>query len=442
MKVNIALLCLLIGMFGSTIAAEAQVAGAPVDITLDEAISRGLAASHRVEGMAAQRDSAAAVEGQNAATRYPQLTASAGYTRTNHVDEFGLPVPAGPLRVIYPDVPDNFRTRLDVRWDVYTAGRRGALGEAAHIDVLASDADMNALRTDLRLDNTRAFWALVIAEESKTVVDESLTRVGEHLRDVRNRLDTGLVPPNDVSTTEARQAHEQMLSIQAGTRRDNAEAALVRLVGLPPGTRLQPVASLASQTVEGDLAALIARAQAERADRRALAERVSAAGARREAAAATARPTVAVGGGIDYANPNPRIFPRRGEWDTSWDASINVMWPVFDGGRREAVVAQADASKRALEARARELDDLVALEIRQRLAEVESSQAAIDAAEAAVRAATEARRVVEDRFAAGVATNTDVLDAQGAVLQARLDRTEALANAQVAAARLQHALGQ
>jgi outer membrane protein TolC len=118
------------------------------------------------------------------------------------------------------------------------------------------------------------------------------------------------------------------------------------------------------------------------------------------------------------------------------------MWPVFDGGRTKAAVAQAEASRRALEARAKELDDLVALKIRQRLAEVESSQAAIDAAESAIRAATEARRVVEDRFAAGVATNTDVLDAQGALLQASLDRTEALANARLAEARLHHALGQ
>jgi outer membrane protein TolC len=40
-----------------------------------------------------------------------------------------------------------------------------------------------------------------------------------------------------------------------------------------------------------------------------------------------------------------------------------------------------------------------------------------------------------------VATNTDVLDAQVALLQAELDRTRAQANAQLAAARLARALG-
>jgi outer membrane protein TolC len=40
-----------------------------------------------------------------------------------------------------------------------------------------------------------------------------------------------------------------------------------------------------------------------------------------------------------------------------------------------------------------------------------------------------------------VATSTDVLDAQVALLQAELDRTRALANARLAAARLDRALG-
>ena len=70
-----------------------------------------------------------------------------------------------------------------------------------------------------------------------------------------------------------------------------------------------------------------------------------------------------------------------------------------------------------------------------------SSRAAIEAATDAVRSAKEARRVLGDRFAAGVATSTDVLDAQVALLQADLDRTQAIANAHLADARLARALG-
>jgi outer membrane protein len=79
--------------------------------------------------------------------------------------------------------------------------------------------------------------------------------------------------------------------------------------------------------------------------------------------------------------------------------------------------------------------------VRQRLAELAASRAAIAAAEDGVRAAAEARRVAGERFAAGVATSTDVLDTQVALLQAELDRAQALANARVAEARFVRAVG-
>ena len=73
--------------------------------------------------------------------------------------------------------------------------------------------------------------------------------------------------------------------------------------------------------------------------------------------------------------------------------------------------------------------------------ETAGSRPASAAAEEGVRASTEARRVVQERFAAGVATATDLLDAQVALLQAELDRTRALAGARLANARLDRALG-
>ena len=136
------------------------------------------------------------------------------------------------------------------------------------------------------------------------------------------------------------------------------------------------------------------------------------------------------------------FFPARGRGNTSWDASVNVGWPIFDGGRARSEIAEAAASARAARARLAEFDASIGVEIRQRLSEVVSSRAAIDAATDGVRSATEARRVIGERFAAGVAISTDVLDAQVALLQAELDRTQAVANARLADARLARALGQ
>ena len=131
-----------------------------------------------------------------------------------------------------------------------------------------------------------------------------------------------------------------------------------------------------------------------------------------------------------------------GAWRTSWDASINVNWPLFDGGRTRAEVAEASASARVVRARLEEFDAMLDVEVRQRRIEVTTSLAAIASAEQGVVAATEARRVAGERFLAGVATSAEVLDAQVALLQAELDRTQAFTSLRIAQARMTRALGE
>ena len=120
---------------------------------------------------------------------------------------------------------------------------------------------------------------------------------------------------------------------------------------------------------------------------------------------------------------------------------MNIDWPLFDGGRAKAELAEASAAGRAAEARLAEFDSLLALEIRQRMSELVSNRAAIAAADVAIRAAKEAHRVIGERFNAGVATSTDVLDAQIILLQSELDRTHAVSALRAAEAGLARATG-
>ena len=187
--------------------------------------------------------------------------------------------------------------------------------------------------------------------------------MAEHVRDVRNQLDAGLVPPNEVLSAQAQEARQRMLTIQARAARDVAEADLARLIGAEPGTAVTPQATLALPDAPGSAALLLAEARDRRPERLALEERIAAAKTREVAAGAGRRPTVAIAGGVDYARPNPRIFPRASQWRESWDAGVNVSWPLFDGGRVRAETAEASAMTNAVRERLLEFDSVVALEI-------------------------------------------------------------------------------
>ena len=417
-------------------------------LTLDEAIAQGLANSRRLAEVEARLEAAGFVVDQRRAAERPDVTALGGYTRTNHVQEFAIVLPGRQPQVVYPDVPDNYRTRIDLQWPIYTAGRTDALERAARAERDAVGEELQAARGDLRLEITRAFWALVTARETQAVLARSLDAINAQVKDLRSRLSSGLIPPNDVSSAEAQASRQRVLSIEAANARAIAEADLRRLVGIQTGGRIEPkepVAAPLSPSPDrgtlGQVADLIALALKTRPERRALEARALSAEERVAAVRASGRPQLAVGAGYDYARPNPRIFPRQADWKTSWDVSINASWSLWDGGRRAAEAGEAHATARALHARVEDFDRQVTFEVEQRTLQLDSSRAAVTAADDEVRAAAEAERVVGERYRVGVATSTDVLEAQVARLQAELDRTRAIANVRLAEAQLQRAIG-
>lgn len=419
-----------------------QVTPAVVRLTLDEARARALEASHRLAEARARESVALAGVAAREAAQLPTVSASAGYTRTNHVLEFAVPGPVGRPLVVYPDVPDNYRSRIDLQWAVYTGGRTDVLERAARAEASAVTAEIDTARADLRLEVSRTFWAVVTARAAVAVVEQALERSGVNVGDARQRLNAGLVPPNEVLSAEAQQARQQMLFVEARNQRDVAAAELARLVGLDPSQAIEPAADLQRDDAAPlPFDALTREGLAQRPERRALELRISAADLQRAAAEAGKRPVISVGGGFDYTRPNPKIFPRVDRWDDSWDAGVSINWSVWDGGRVAAEVAQAAGAATAVRARLREFDSVLAVEVRQRSLEITSGAAAVAAADEAVRAATEARRVVGERYRAGVIAQGEVLDAELALLQSQLDRTRALASVRLAEARLERVVG-
>lgn len=423
-------------------------APAPIRLTLDEALARATATSHRLAELRAREGASEAVVAQRRAADLPIVSVHGSYMRTNHVDEFGVFQPGGSFQVFYPDVPDNWQSRIDLRWPIYSGGRTGALERAADAEREASGLDLENARADLRLETTRAFWALVTATEAVRVVTAALERTEAQLADVRARFDQGFLPPNDVLTAETRLSQQQSLLIEARNQRDSARAELARLIGAPLDAELEADAKLTPPPAVQDAApaggtpAVVEGAPTPvRADREALALRLRAAGERIEAAEAGKRPSVSVVAGVDYARPNPKIFPREDIWQSSWDVGLNVTWTLWNAGRTAAEVAEARELAEATRQRLAELESTIALEVRQRGLDLESARAQVATAAAGVRSATEAQRVVRERFQAGVATSTEVLDAQVDLLQAELDLTRTLASVRLAEARLARALG-
>jgi outer membrane protein TolC len=422
-------------------------AQAPLQLTLDEAIARAIAEAPRIAEARARQAAATANIDSRRSFGAPAVSAAGGYLRTNHVVPFGIAQTEGGIQALFPDIPNNYRFRGEVDVPLYTGGRVGFSVASAEADARAAAADVRVAEQDLRLDVIRAYWLLVTARENVGVLQANVQRMDAWVGDVQARVTAGLLPPNDLLSAQAQRAHQNVQLIQARNAAALSEVDLARLIGVDLGQPIvattpvdQPLAGAAGALTEAT-AALVAKATAARSERAGLQERQTALRATADASMAGMRPQIAGLAAIEPARPNQRYVPRSDTWNTSWDLGVNVTWAFMDGGRARADRAAAVAQSDAIGQRLRDFDAAIAVEIRQRLLDIESNQAALQAAAEAVSAATEARRVVGERFNAGVATPTDVLDAQNAVLQAELERTQVSAALRLGEARLLRAIG-
>ncbi|HXV59221.1 MAG TPA: TolC family protein, partial [Vicinamibacteria bacterium] len=98
--------------------------------------------------------------------------------------------------------------------------------------------------------------------------------------------------------------------------------------------------------------------------------------------------------------------------------AINLDYPLFEGGLRQADVDKASAERRVLE-RQRELQaELIEQQTRTALSRVDGSFPRIRFARQAAEAADNNLRIVQDKYAEGVSDVTDLISAQNEKLTA------------------------
>jgi len=92
-------------------------------LSLADALARARANSPRLSQLAAQEAAAEAALRGAQAEKMPLVDLSAGYTRNSHVDEFRLTLPNGESRVLFPDIPNNYRLHAGASVPLWTGGR-------------------------------------------------------------------------------------------------------------------------------------------------------------------------------------------------------------------------------------------------------------------------------------------------------------------------------
>jgi outer membrane protein TolC len=436
-------------VFAALLALPLAAVAQPRPLSLEEALAAGIERSPGLHASRLELEAASARSREIAAGRLPSLKLGGGYTRLSEVPDFQvtLPILPNPI-VVSQSYFNNFNLRLGIQQPLFTGFRLQAGERSARLLEAAAGQDLEKNRAELAFAVKAAYWGLARSREFEKVIDENVRQVGEHLKDVRAFSDQGLATRNDVLRAELELSNAEIMRIDARNAAEVALTALVSLIGLPLDSDIDLTTTVESRASripaeagkgDGDP---IERALAQRPEIKSAEFRIKASEMGVKAVRSAFLPQVTLSGNYYYLRPNPRILPSLDRFKGTWDVGVSVSFDIWNWGQTKRQTEQAEARLgQAREAR-KALEDQAVLEVTQCRLSLARAGEKVRVAGQAVGQAEENLRVTRERFKQGVALSSDVLDAEVALLQAKLGRTQAAIDQVVAQARLEKALGE
>ena len=353
--------------------------------------------------------------------------------RKTNLEAFGF-----PLREEFPRIVGPFSV-FDARaFLTQTVLDMSAINDfrAAEHSVTAAKHSSRSAR-DLVVLVAANLYLQTLATEARAVTAraqlETATTLHQQALGLRQ---SGLVAGIDVVRAEVRMITERQRVTAATNDFEKSKLQLARVIGLPPGQLFElsqeiPFVPVPEMTLEEALA----RAYRERPDYLAAQERVQEAESARRAIVGEALPSVRVT--ADYGAIGLHVSSSLPTFSIVGALSV----PIFEGGRVQGRLAQADSELRTRRAQAEDAKAEIYYDVRTAFLDLKATEEALQTATRARELAGLQLTQSRDRFAAGVTSNIEVVQSQEVVAQASEQYIAALYGFNVAKAMLARSLG-
>lgn len=443
MKVRSTVL-IAVAAIASVMGSTSAVAQQRLTLTVDESVRMGMGNSKQLHSSRMAVQAADAMVSEVQANRLPSLKFTGGYTRLSDVPAttFSLPGMSSGFE-ISPQVLNNYVMRLTLQQPLFTGFRLENSAKAAEYSVRAAESNVEATTVEQAFAIKNAYWNLFKVRQVQKLFEENVEQVKAHLQNVRSLAGQGVVQNNDVLKVQVQLSDVEFRLLDIKNSARLAQVALNNLLGVPLTTEIE-LASEVSSPVEAvpELAASIEKALAARPDITGMEHNVEAGRASVDAARGGWYPQVMLTANYNYNRPNQRIFPTKDEFRDTWDIGIGVSFDVWNWQTTAHQTAQAEAKLMQAQDGLALMRDGISVDVTQRWLTLQQARERIAVAKTGVEQAEENYRITNESYKQGAALNTDVIDAQTALLQTKTNYTTALVEYEIARVSLQKAIGE
>ncbi|HLI64401.1 MAG TPA: TolC family protein [Terriglobales bacterium] len=282
-----------------------------------------------------------------------------------------------------------------------------------------------------------ANYLLTIANESRVTAAEAELKAAQALYQLAvDQEKAGLAPEIDTLRARVQLQTQQSLLIQAQNDLQKQRIALARVIGLPVQQKFRLVNRVPYRPLpEAEVKDAYQRALATRPDYQAALASLRAATYALEAATQERLPSIGFAADYGVLGYTP------GYMSPNWTAAATLAIPIFEGGKIESDIRQAQSVVKQRQAEVDNLRASIEQDIQDALLDLKAAAEQVQVAKTGLDYAQRALQQSQDRFAAGVTNNVEVIQAQQQLASANEQYIDSLYAHNIAKVLLARAIG-
>ena len=326
---------------------------------------------------------------------------------------------------------------LTLSWLLLDFGQRAASTENARQLLAAAAASQGAAVQNLFLAALQSYYNAQAARAAVASAGEAERSARESFAAADARYQVGTGTPADSLQAQTALSQATLARIRAEGEARNTLGALANVMGFDaqqPMLLAEFQGLSPDEDLQRDVAALIEMARARRPDLRAAEAQLKAAEAGIDLARAQGRPTLSLAAGPTWQEVG-------GATSNGGSIGLTLNIPIFSGFETTYRVRSAQAQAELRAAQRDSLNSQIALDVWRAYQNLNTAGHSLRTTADLVASAEQSERVALGRYKAGVGTVLELLTAQSALANARLQRIQAALDWQVFRAALAQAMG-
>jgi outer membrane protein TolC len=372
----------------------------------------------------------------------PNVALTGQYRREEQVPSFDIPAPDGTLQHVELGNVNNYSVALTVTQPLFAGGAIAAQVRSARLFSLLADQTVRAATQDVVYATETAYYNLLLSQHLVDIRSDAVRAAKVHLDDVEKKRAGGVVSNFDVLRAQVELSNSEADLIRSKNAINIARANLIKTMGVSQNSDFVLSDEFAFAPVKVGMDQAVEIAFTNRPDLYSREYQIRQQREQLKLARSRYLPIVSAYFTDTWSSPSPTAFGSSAtEWGRIWQGGLQGAWPIFDGFQREGNIIQQKARLRQAQIGLIDAEETAVFELTEAILTMEDAEEFVQSQRLNLTRATEGLRLAEVGYQQGINTQVEVVDAQEALTEARVNYYQSIHAHVVAKLAVERAMG-